>query len=142
MLLGLNITELMAMVKDPSKVAGAFARIAPVSLHTMARKRLYEEICATSAILSANAHDLLAKALVRKTEMTVAESQSLARLEMQLLSAASRLNDVRKIPLEGMSLDILKATYGIPPDQGPGGPGAQARDEGATGKGNGHAGTA
>jgi hypothetical protein len=139
---GLGIVELMALVKDPSRVADTFAKIAPVSLHTMGRKRLYEEIGMLAAILSRNAHNLLTHALLRKVEITPTEASQLDAMEMQLLQMAHKLNEFRKIPTEGFSLDHLRQAYGIAPAAVAAGTGEKARDEGHAAKGNGHAGSA
>lgn len=139
---GLGLGELMALVKDPSKVAETFAKIAPVSLHTMGRKRLYEEIAMIAGILSRDSHNLLTHALLAKVELTPAQVASLDSREMLLLRMASNLNEFRKLPIEGFTLDHLKQAYGIAPGQGPAGAGEKARDEGHARKGNGHAGAA
>lgn len=142
MLFGISITELMALVKDPSKVAQTFAKIAPISLHTIGRHRLYEELAVQAAILARNSHSMLANALLRKTEISAAELEPLAHAEMLFLQLASRLNEYRKIPAEGFHLGYLETVYGIAPASGPLRAGAQAGDEGTAANGNGHAGAA
>jgi hypothetical protein len=137
-ILGLGMGELMSLVKDPSKVAGAFARIAPVSLHTMGRKRLYEEICALAALLSRNSHNLLTAALLNKTEIPPEQAASLNDMEFRLLTLASKLNEFRKVPFQEMTIEKLKDAYGFAP-QGAAGNGAQAGDAGNAATGDGHA---
>jgi hypothetical protein len=107
-----GVGKIMELASDPLKAGALVATSMPGATHTLGRMKLYQEIAARAAFLSAQAANILTQALLNKSDVPVAAIEAMSRTELDLLMYARLLNMYPKTA-EDMNLGKLAEAFGI-----------------------------